>query len=493
MSAFSRKAQGGCVVFLQRFSSCFRVCLVSISVLFVVLFSGCFSTKIGGSSTSSSPSGSVQALSPPTTTSGTIINTYTPGVSQPVSKNFFGMTIRYIAVPYSSKAPRLTPFPGYALSGMRLWGISDWKILEPSAGAYNWSSMDETIAAGKQNGVEDYIFTFGNVPPWASTKPDDPCIYGNGFAHPGECAPPVLAALDEFATDVVKRYCGVVKYYEPWNEPNTTGWDGTNEELLEVTQHISRIVKDPANCGCANGACSPGGGVNPNYVLLPPISTMEAKNLAWLDTFLSTAGATYPYADIAAFHQYNLVQPEDAIAQVAAFRSVLSKHGLGNLEVWDTEADWASGTPIDGQQEASWLMRFHTAEIAAGVSRFFWYAYDDCIYGSLYVNPSCAGSLGVGNTLTDPGNAYQVMQSWLIGATLNQCLSYDNGLWMCKLTRSGNYTAWMAWNSKSGTVPVTISADAGLTVYRDWQNNVNPLPSELSIGSEPVLMESGEK
>jgi hypothetical protein len=27
-----------------------------------------------------------------------------------------------------------------------------------------------------------------------------------------------------------------------------------------------------------------------------------------------------------------------------------------------------------------------------------------------------------------------------------------------------------------------------LTVYRDWQNNVNTLPSELAVGEMPVLL-----
>lgn len=36
-----------------------------------------------------------------------------------------------------------------------------------------------------------------------------------------EVAPyPDMDAFDTFATDLVQRYCGKVKYYEPWNEPN---------------------------------------------------------------------------------------------------------------------------------------------------------------------------------------------------------------------------------------------------------------------------------
>jgi len=363
--------------------------------------------------------------------------------------------------------------------------------IEAAKGVYDWSKMDGTISTAKRNGVDDYIFTFGGrVPAWASTDPTDPCIYNGGLKHTGQCAPPDLTALDDFTRTIVQRYCGVVKYYEPWNEPNTGFWDGTNEQLLTVVQHIYKIAKDPANCGCDKDVCVPNGGENPNSVLLSPISTLEPKNLAWLDAFLTTAGPAFPYADIASSHQYNLTKPEDAIAEVAAFRNTLSKHGLGNLDVWDSEASWGEAVPAEGQDEAAWLMRFHMAEVVAGVSRFIWYAYDNCEWGTLYVSSGCGDSLGASDTQTDAGDAYKVTQSWLLGTNLTKCLSYNNGLWMCELTRSGGYTAWMLWSDSSSTVQVTIPQNSGLSVYRDWKNDVAALPSQMTIGAQPVLLES---
>jgi hypothetical protein len=83
---------------------------------------------------------------------------------------------------------------------------------------------------------------------------------------------PTAKGPDDFATQLVQRYCGRVEYYEPWNEPDGPAfWDGTNTQLLTISQHVAKIVKDPANCGCTDGSCSPNGGVNPNKVMLPPI------------------------------------------------------------------------------------------------------------------------------------------------------------------------------------------------------------------------------
>ena len=117
--------------------------------------------------------------------------------------------------------------------------------------------------------------------------------------------PPDMNAFDNFATQLVQRYCGTVKYYEPWNEPdNPQFWDGTDAQLLTIARHTYQIAKDPANCGCTNGVCSPNGGVNPNQVLLPPISGLGPGSIAWLNSYLASAGTSYPYADIAAFHGY---------------------------------------------------------------------------------------------------------------------------------------------------------------------------------------------
>jgi hypothetical protein len=65
-----------------------------------------------------------------------------------------------------------------------------------------------------------------------------------------------------------------------------------------------------------------------------------------------------------------------------------------------------------------------------------------------------------------------------------------NGLWACELQRAGGYDAWMLWSSTGNTISVPIDDSTGLTVYRDWQNNVNTLPSEVIVDQMPVLLEN---
>jgi hypothetical protein len=402
-----------------------------------------------------------------------------------VSNSYFGMTIhRLVHNPLSPSNPT-APFPPFPLHTLRLWDVVNWSSLEPTDGRYDWTTMDGTIAVAKQNGVSDFIFTLGNVPQWAYANPGATC--GSGEAA-GPCDAPDMRAFDDFVTHVVQRYCGVVQYYETWNEPNWGFWNGTNAQLLAVATQLYQIAKDPANCGCTDGVCSPGGGTNSNQVLLPSISGIEG-NLSWLDSYLAAAGSNYPYADIVAFHGYGYAQPEDIAQAVPQLRKTLAKHGLSALELWDTEASWGISTTDDQQQEASWLMRFHIAQAASGVSRFDWYAYDNCEWGTLW-GPACQYSSDNWQGLRLPGEAYGTLETWIAGATLTHCDEYQDGLWACELQRSGGYDGWILWDSRGTALSVPIPNQLQLTHYRDWRNNVNLLPQEITVDQMPVLLEN---
>lgn len=410
-----------------------------------------------------------------------LLNTLVPpNPSTPIAGDFFGMTIHHTA----------TQFPPFPVSIFRFWDVAAWSTIEQASGQYVWNRLDETTTRLKKNGVTDFIFTFGSVPGWASSDPNEPCR-GGGLT--GTCAPPDMNAFDEFATQVVRRYCGTIKYYETWNEANSGGfWKGSNQQLLTIAQHLNRIAKDPANCGCANGVCAPNGGANPNKVLLPSISRINPPNLTWLDSYLATAGARYPYADIVAFHGYGSPTDAEQIAtEVQSLVRVLSKHGLSGLPLWNTEGNWGA-VPSVGQQQASWLMRYHMAQAAVGVSRLVWYAFDNCGWGILWEAPWCKDPKMPVGQLTDPGRAYGVIEEWLVGANLTRCQQYQDGLWACELQRPGGYDAWVVWSSTGTALSVPIPKGSGLTICRDWQNKVSPLNTAITVDQMPLLLETRE-
>jgi hypothetical protein len=221
---------------------------------------------------------------------------------------------------------------------------------------------------------------------------------------------------------------------------------------------------------------------------MPPIGRITPSTLSWLDSYLGSSGAQYLYADVAAVHGYGATNPEEIVTQVQSLNQTLAKHGLSNLELWDTEASWGALTLV-GQQQASWLMRYHVGLAATGVSRFVWYAYDNCSWGTLWEG-YCPNSQMPIEHVTEGGAAYGVIESWLSGANLPSCQEYENGLWVCALQRAGGYEAWMLWSSTGTAISVPIPEDASLTVYRNWQNSVGALPAELTVDQMPALVEN---
>jgi hypothetical protein len=405
-----------------------------------------------------------------------------------VASDFFGMTIYNLAPNAPSVTSGLTPFPSFPVSTLRLWDVAYWAGIEPTKGWFNWTKLDGTVATGQQNDVADFIFNFGQPPKWASSDPTDPCTGGEG---PGTCDPPIMSDYEAFITTVVQRYCGKIKYYEPWNEPNSyLFWVGTNAQMLSMAKEVYQIAKNPANCGCTNGKCSPGGGANPNQVLLPPVAALTSASVSWLNDYLASAGST-PYADIAAFHGYVFsgFPPETIVSQIQSLKQVLDDNGLGNLQLWNTETSWGENANYTQQEQASWLMRSHMADVAAGVSRLVWYAYDSCSWGTLPV-PTSSTSPCVSDKMAPAGVAYGTVESWLREANFTQCQEYFDGLWACELQRGGGYDAWMLWSTTATSLSVSIPKALDLTVYRDWQNKLHTLPTTLTITQTPVLLET---
>jgi hypothetical protein len=81
-------------------------------------------------------------------------------------------------------------------------------------------------------------------------------------------------------------------------------------------------------------------------------------------------------------------------------------------------------------------------------------------------------------------------ENWLTGANLTHCTQYQNGLWACELQRSEGYDAWILWSATGANISVPVPGSFGLTVYRDSQNNVNALPSQLTVNEMPVVLEN---
>jgi hypothetical protein len=112
----------------------------------------------------------------------------------------------------------------------------------------------------------------------------------------------------------------------------------------------------------------------------------------------------------------------------------------------------------------------------------------------ILLRPLCSSTEGPADPVSQlmvAGVGYDTIEKWFTGASLTQCQQYQNGLWACELQRSGgNYDAWMLWSSTAASISVPVPGTFGLTVYRDWQNNVLTLPAQITVTQMPVLLEN---
>ena len=122
-------------------------------------------------------------------------------------------------------------WPSVPLAGIRLWSTGTyWQNLNPAPGAYDFTTFDQFLNAARAHNV-DVLYTFGEVPAWASSNPNLVC--GTSGAPPGSCAPPNDLNSDgtgpnqhwkDFVTAVVSHAAGQIRYWEVWNEPTVSGY-----------------------------------------------------------------------------------------------------------------------------------------------------------------------------------------------------------------------------------------------------------------------------
>jgi hypothetical protein len=381
----------------------------------------------------------IQSLPPPPQ--------FNPSQAQPV---LFGLTVNNFA--------NVKPLVSFGTT--RSWDAYpglDWADANPAAGQYNFAPLDSFIAINQARGAE-IIYTFGRTPQWASTQPNAPGPYG-----PGQCAPPTLAAWDQYVTAVVTNAAGRIRYWELWNEPDGAQFFcGGIPTMVTLAQHAYAIIHR----------------IDPAAQLLSP-GVEGSAGPAWLDSFLSAGGANA--VDIIAFHGYGSTHAEDLNSIVAGYRTVMRAHAISAMPLWDTEGGWGDTGMGDSSHRAAFVAKFYVLQWSQGVARAVWYSYDN--------NDTWGRLINAQSALNPAGLAYRETYSWLVGATLTApCTADGNATWTCPLTRPGAYTAEMVWNS---TRNLTYPAPAEMTQVRDLAGNTAPISNgTVPIGNNPILIET---
>jgi hypothetical protein len=366
-------------------------------------------------------------------------------------------------------------WPSVPFASWRLWDTyTAWPWIEPNRGEWQWAVADRLIQLAADHRVE-VVLPLGLSPTWASARPAEPSAYG----HPGFAAEP--ADLDDwrrYVETVVSRYAGRVHVYEIWNEPNLASfYTGDVAQMVRLCHLAYNIIKrvDPAA-----------------QVVSPAATTMDG--VPWLDRFLAAGGAGC--FDVVGFHLYVWPgAPEAIVPLVARIQEVLAARGVGDRPLWNTETGWyvARGRPAPGGKEhpgalsesdaAATVARALVLSRAAGVERFYWYAWDNEDMG--LADPD--------GRPRAPGRALAEVQRWLIGARLGSCRRASDGTWTCELDRAGR-AQWIVWNP-GGRAELAVPPRWRIARRFDLSGTVRPVrpgARTVEIGPAPQRLEAAE-
>ena len=135
------------------------------------------------------------------------------------------------------------------------------------------------------------------------------------------------------------------------------------------------------------------------------------------------------------------------------------------------------------RQAPGWAARAYILNWAAGVQRFYWYAWDDDGGDSIPFTEEDE------RTVTISARAYGEVQKWLIGARMESCEKDAAGNWTAKLTQESGRTAWILWNEDHNTkfdVPKTWGAERLTKLSGEqsaWSGN------QIELSELPVMLE----
>lgn len=380
-----------------------------------------------------------------------------------------------------------SPWPTVPFRSLRLWDTDTrWAELNPAEGQYDWSVLDGWLSAIQQHD-STAILTLAMTPQWASSDPSNPiCHYG-----PGQCAPPDDVNPDGSGTDqhwkdfitAIAQHVGTrITYWEVWNEPNNDFfWTGTFAQLARMAQDARGIILS----------------VNPQARMLNAGTSPHGYyGLTWWDGYGAAGGLQW--ADIIALHgdvrpyppQCGVYPEAETFVEVMNnLNKVLTRYGVSNKPVWDTEASWGKTDQdcfTDQDLQAAFLARFYLLHRSEGVRRFFWRGWIDGD-GGLYTE---------GQGLNKAGYAYEYLHEWIVGKNMKGSCAPSGTIWTCNLTGPSHYVAAAIWDTGQTCRNAVCGSKAykvGLQYsnYRSLDGKQHSIKNHtVPIGAKPILVEN---
>lgn len=341
-----------------------------------------------------------------------------------INREYFGLHIH--------RFDQGTAWPQVPFGSWRLWdAYVTWADLEPAPNQWKFERLDRLVGMASITKV-DVLLPLANTPTWASARPDELSAYKRGNAS----EPLNMDNWRKYVTKVGGRYKGKVYNYEIWNEPNIKNhYSGSIEKLVELTCEASKILKTIDSR---------------NKIISPSVSAGAKGHVAYLKSFLAKGGKNC--IDVVGYHFYVPNSgPEAMLPIIHEAKEAMKSNAVGELPLWNTETGWwianGDGTPDHPmvskggwrklaleRESGDYVVRSLLLAKAAGVERFYWYAWDN--YGLGMIDKS--GKL---KPMTD---AWRNTVERLVGATNLSCSQSDKA-WNCNFIRIDGSIDQITW------------------------------------------------
>jgi len=378
-------------------------------------------------------------------------------MDQPILSSYFAQNILFHPLNH-------VPWPSVPLGGWRTSHVN-WADIQLEKDKWYFGLLDKYVQ-WSQDHHTPILMPLTYTPRWASSTPDAPTDVEAGNPPGLSGAPRDMEDWRIFVRTVATRYKGHIRDWEIWNEPNRPqSWTGTVEMMVDMTREASRILKE----------------IDANNRVVSPAPT-GTNGLPFLDKFLSKGGGQY--VDVIGYHVYvgHNDPPESMVQLIEQVKAILQRYGVANKPLWNTEAGWLGPNLLSPEMQAAYVSRAYLLNWAAGVTRFYWYAWENHHGTQIELTQHDNA------TLTPAGIAFATTQSWLTGAAMHRCRSSADGTWVCELRR-GAETFHVAWNAKGGST---------LSIPQDWHAGYVAQLSgaktavqgnSIPVGAQPILIQ----
>jgi hypothetical protein len=377
--------------------------------------------------------------------------------SQPVPPDYFSMNILFHPL-------NKVPWPAVPFGGWRT-SHTNWAEIQLTKDHWYFDLLDKYVNWSQLHHTE-ILMPLTYTPRWASSTPDAPTDVEAGNP-PGLSGPPRdMGDWRIFVRTIATRYKGRIHNWEIWNEPNRPqSWTGSVQTMVEMTREASQILRE----------------IDPDNRIVAP-APEETKGLGFLEEFLKEGGGQY--VDMIGYHFY--VGPDDGpeamVQLIDKVEAIMARYGQSDKPLWNTEAGWLGPKLLPQDLQAAYVARAYILNWAAGVDRFYWFAWENHNGTQIVLTESDNA------TLTPAGKAFATIQVWMTGSSMTRCASKSGNTWICDL-RNQSGQSHIVWNTKGNEI-FASPGDWHANYAERLDGNRSAIQGKsITVGVQPVLIQ----